>query len=464
MRRRSLPFACLACLIAAAPAFADLQAGAQRVRKILGQLKKGNTAGVIIARADGAIVLEHQPDALFKPASVLKLFITAAALERFGPHFQLQTQAYIAGDELVVIGGGDPGLGDERLEKRRGLTAESLWDAWAKQIREMGLTSIGNIVLDDSRFDQQWRHPSWPAAQSAAWYQAPTGALNLNDNCLDSRVLTGPPIRLELRPQLPTDFIDNRLRSGEKHAPRVNRAATSDTFMFSGPVKRSAELGPVAAREPTLFFGHALRAALEKRGAKIQGQVVRRENLRPDGRWRALPAHSTSIEEILWRCNTFSQNLFAECLAKALAAYGPDGQPTGSPGSWVEGLEIAKATLGRLAVNLDGAVWVDGSGLSHDNRVRPSQVAELLHRMRLHPQARMFRDSLARAGEIGSMQRRYNEPRLRGALCGKTGSIDGVSTFGGYLTLDGEDYIVVVLAAGPGASDLPQRICQALAG
>ena len=176
-----------------------------------------------------------------------------------------------------------------------------------------------------------------------------------------------------------------------------------------------------------------------------------------------LATHSTSLRDVLWRSNTFSQNFFAECLLKSLAAYGPDGQRTGEPGSWERGEDVLQATLKKLGVALDGAVLRDGSGLSHQNRVTAQQVVKLLTTMRRHRAAEVFVGSLAAPGEPGTMQRRYALPELRGRLRGKTGTIQGVQTLAGYVSrADGTTLAFALLINGNDAATLPIRVCRAL--
>jgi D-alanyl-D-alanine carboxypeptidase/D-alanyl-D-alanine-endopeptidase (penicillin-binding protein 4) len=289
--------------------------------------------------------------------------------------------------------------------------------------------------------------------------------LNFNDNCLDSRVrVRDGRVELLLQPHLSPEFLRNALRIGPKHAPRVTRRVDSDIFEFHGPVGRDDELGPTSVRRPALFFGHALRVALEARGIAVRGEIVRRRiTASAAARATLLATHSTSLEDVLWRCNTFSQNFFAECLLKSLAAYGPNGQRTGEPGSWERGEDVLQATLKKLGVALDGAVLRDGSGLSHQNRVTAQQVVKLLTTMRRHRAAEVFVGSLAAPGEPGTMQRRYALPELRGRLRGKTGTIQGVQALAGYVSrADGTTLAFALLINGNDAATLPIRVCRAL--
>lgn len=406
-------------------------------------------------------------DAALKPASVMKLLTTAAALVHLGPEFAFETRLLLHGDDLLVLGGGDPGLGDERLARRRGRPLHWEFDAWADALRSLGIDELRTIALDDTIFDQQYRHPDWPADQHQAWYQAPVGGLNFNDNCVDAAVrLAGGQVVLTLRPALPPEFFRNELRAASRHEAIVRREAGSDVFVFRGGVARSADFPPVSVNRPAAFFGHALRAALEQRGIRVRGQVVRR-TLTPQmiAESKLVYVHRTPLADVLWRCNTFSQNLFAECLVKALAAYDRGGRRGAAPGSWEAGTAVMRSALNELGVPLDGAVLRDGSGLSHENRVSASQVARLLVTMRRGPHAALYTDSLADPGQEGTLARRFRDPRYRDRLVAKTGTIRGVRTLAGYVTRpDGDVLAFALLANGDPPAGLDEQVCDVLCG
>ncbi len=440
---------------------------AKSLAALLEKLPSGTRVGLAVQNAEsGEEWFARDADVPLKPASVLKLFVTAAALDRLGASFQFETVVAVEGDELWVIGGGDPGVGDERIARRRGETPLAVFDRWAAALKARGVRRVGKIVLDDSIFDRQWTHPDWDPQQHEAWYQAPVGGLNLNDNCLDVSVrVAGGQVQWEAVPPLPPEFITSRLVVAERTTAKVSRGLGSDIFTLSGGVAGRAALRPVSAGEPTIFFGHALRQALAERGVEVAGPVVRR-TIRPEHLAAAsiVDRHTTSLEEVLWRCNTFSQNLFAECLVKSLAAYEPDGSRSGTPGSWTAGTRVVRETLRRRGVDVSGAEIRDGSGLSHENRVTAAQVAALLTMMESHPHAGLWQASLAEPGRDGTMRRRFAEAALEGRVRAKTGTIRGVSTLAGYVDRsDGTRLAFALLINGPAPAELPQRVLRVLA-
>jgi D-alanyl-D-alanine carboxypeptidase/D-alanyl-D-alanine-endopeptidase (penicillin-binding protein 4) len=440
----------------------------EQLTALLAKLPARTQVGLVVEDvADGRRWFAHEPQTPLKPASVLKLFVTAAALERFGPEFRYRTAVYLHGGELWVVGAGDPALGDERLNTRDDHPLTSPFDQWADALLARGVRALEKIVVDDGVFDQQWRHQDWPGEQASTWYEAPVGGLNFNDNCLDARAEPhADRVNLVLRPDLPPSFFVTSLRVGRSHRPHVQRAAGSDVFELSGTLARPAQLGPISAGNPSVFFGFALKQALQTRGVLVRGDVVRR-TITPEARAEAvlLTEQTTPLRDILWRCNTFSQNLFAECLLKSLAAYAPDGNRSGEPGSWEAGLRVLRATLAGIGVDVTGAVLRDGSGLSHNNRVTAEQVTRLLVRMHSHRHATAFVDSLAVPGRDGSMRHRYADPLLSGRLRGKTGTLAGVHALAGYARRpQGLTLAFALLCNDECDPELPAKVARILAG
>jgi D-alanyl-D-alanine carboxypeptidase/D-alanyl-D-alanine-endopeptidase (penicillin-binding protein 4) len=408
------------------------------LEKLFRDLPKVQAGAMVADARSGETLFDLNGERPFKPASVQKLFTTAAALERFGIDFGLATWAYLRDGDLLIVGGGDPALGDERLAKRDDRPVDYVFDEWASALRSRGVAEIQRIILDDTIFDDEPRHPDWPRDQADRWYQAPVGGLNVNDNCLDVKLaVSGRSVNLTLQPEIPGSWIDNRIGVGKKHEPVARRQFDRDVFEIRGTVTRGGELDSIAVRRPTAFFGHALRAALEKRGIKVRGEIVRADKANA-GIAGATPIgmHETPLVDLLWRCNTFSQNMFAECLMKALAAYDRGRARTGHPGTWAGGRQVLMETLTPLGVDFAGVTIRDGCGLSYQNRVPPRAIIQLLVAMHKHRDARVFEQSLARAGEDGSMKHRYNDPALVGRVVGKTGTLKETAALAGLLTRD----------------------------
>ena len=126
----------------------------------------------VIDLSTGKALYSKNAEVPLMPASNMKLVVMAAALDRLGADYQFETIVGIRGKDLVIIGGGDPTLGDERLSERRGERITSVLMRWVDQIKKAGVKQIpGNIVIDDSLFDRKFTHPNWPADQFESWYE-----------------------------------------------------------------------------------------------------------------------------------------------------------------------------------------------------------------------------------------------------------------------------------------------------
>lgn len=463
---RLLLVACLSSAASRAVAAPQASLDAQLAQALSQVSKQTSVAVCAVSVADDRVWYASNADLPLKPASVQKLFVTAAALEHFPADFALETRLLRSGEELWIIGGGDPGLGDPRLLDRSGLTLDGLLEQWAQQIAQaFDGAPVARIVLDDSVFDDQLRHPDWPDSQQLRWYQAPVCGLVLNDNCVDAALrVSGPTVEVRLTPPLPPTFVRNDLRLGSPHKPTVTRQAGSDVLVFTGKAAKSAELDPITVARPTLVLGAAIQVALERRGVRVTGPIVRR-TITPEDERAATPIlrQRTPLRDLVWRCNNFSQNLFAECLLKSLAAYDANGRRT-SQGSWPGGVARLEEILRSLGVDPRDAVFRDGSGLSHENRATARQIAELLCIMHHHRQCAAFLESLAVPGEEGTLRSRFARSDLRGRIRAKTGSIQGVATLAGYLTRDdGRVLAFAILENGEPSYPLMTRICEILA-
>ena len=155
-RRPVLPAALVALvfvLVGAAPASAVDRAG---LRTTLAKLhaRLGSSAGAyVVDLGTEQPLYAHRENLALAPASNEKLFVTAAALLRFGadgtltttlepaPGATIDADGVLHGD-LYLVGGGDPTLGDPGLEDL------------ARQLADAGITRIdGAIRGDESFFD-----------------------------------------------------------------------------------------------------------------------------------------------------------------------------------------------------------------------------------------------------------------------------------------------------------------------
>ena len=75
----------------------------------------------------------------------------------------------------------------------------------------------------------------------------------------------------------------------------------------------------------------------------------------------------------------------------------------------------------------------DASGEAAGNLISPRALAQLLAYMYRHPKRGPFLAALPRAGQVGSLRRRFVDTPIEGRVLAKTGSIDRVNTLSGYV-------------------------------
>jgi len=451
----------------------------ERLSSALASVPHGQAvAGVsVVDLTTNGLLYERQGDHGLIPASNMKVFVMAAALALLGPDFAFETVLATDGANLILVGDGDPGFGDEKLYRERGETITSDFDRWAEALRGMGLTSIpGDLLIDDAIFDDQGINPTWEAEDLGKWYAAPLAGLNFNDNCVDITVspASGPggPVRLSVRPETTLVNLINRCRSGGTGDPLLHHPAGTMDYVISGACRKTWPFAPVSFPDPGLLAADALRTALRAQGVMVAGQI-RRERVRlSDGRLppalSVVGTHRTPLAGVLQRIGKDSQNLFAECLLKRLGYEWARRQGVDRPqGSWEVAARAVPAILTERGIDVTGLVVADGSGLSRESRCSARQLTDVLAWMHAQPYGPLFRESLSVAGVDGSLRKRLKD--LPESVRAKTGTMRGVRTLAGYVDgSDGSQYAFAILFngyKGPSApyKDIQDRICRTLA-
>ena len=400
----------------------------------------------------GRVLYEMNADRSFMPASVTKLFTTAAALHVLGPHFTYRTRLYaegpVEGDtlqgNLVVRGAGDPTFGVARPDR----DALDTFRAWADSLRAAGIRRIaGGIVGDDDVFDDVPLGDSWSWDDLQYGYAAEISGLSFHENVVKLRIAPtrpGSPGAVTWQPDN-TDYvtISNRSRTAARGASLVDgyqRQPGTNRFEVTSevPVSR-VEQEELSVHNPTLYFAHVLREVLRAEGIEVDGMPMDVDRLaeRPDydsAELRIVARHTSApLSELAREINKESNNLWAEQVLRTL------GAASDTAGSAEGGHIQAKAVFAEAGIDTSRLQLVDGSGLSRKNLVTPRMATDLLRFMARHDDRAVqsaFLESLAVGGRDGTLEYRFRggTPDVRA----KTGSLGNVSALSGYVrTRDG---------------------------
>jgi D-alanyl-D-alanine carboxypeptidase/D-alanyl-D-alanine-endopeptidase (penicillin-binding protein 4) len=208
--------------------------------------------------------------------------------------------------------------------------------------------------------------------------------------------------------------------------------------------------GSVFQPRPTLFaaqqFARALRAAHVSVARKIPVSAGRA----PAGARLLATEASPTIASLIRLTNTPSDNYFAETLLKDL------GARFGGAGSTSAGADVVRSELAHqfgIFPRLN-----DGSGLSYDDATSPQQVVTLLSQMASNAQ---FVNSLATAGQTGTLQFVDRGTVAQGNCQGKTGTLAAVANVAGYChARDGHTLAFAFLVNRNAATDYVHNVLE----
>lgn len=396
--------------------------------------------------ASGRTLFAVEPERLLNPASVTKVFTTAAALCLLHPAFRFRTEIYTLRDPedgvlagpLYVKGHGDPFLVNERLI------------FLAHELKSLGIERIkGPLVLDDSYFDDIAEGPGWTQDDSPRPYMARMGALSLNFNTAAVLVFpgeqVGKPARLEMMPDCDHFELDNRTRTGHRRTRLrldVADCGTRTRVMAWGRVSRHhrGSRHYVRVTAPSWYLGRALRHFLRAAGIRTRRAV--RRGVVPRWADKLYVLSSPALGELVRKVNKRSQNFMAEQLFKVIGA-----ELLGPPASWYKGQQAMNAFLAEeVGIPPGSYVLHNGSGLNDVNRVSASQAVQVLRAMWQRFDVRPdFVASLAVAGTDGTVARRFRHPALRREMRLKTGSLEQVRSLAGYVHTRGDEALAFCL-------------------
>ena len=396
-----------------------------------------------------------------RPASNMKLVTTAAALVLLGPGWSFDTRFEAAGPiekgtlrgDLVVRAGGDP-----LYDPRAGGAVDHLLAPAVEELRARGVRAIaGDLVLDEGTFPAPGPGPEWPdAGQHWAEYCALAGGFSANRGALTATVRpgsVGTPAGVAVEPRDHGLLENTGVRTTQGGRLTVAMHARPGGVLVKGTIPAGAGewSDSMAHPDPVELFGSALAAALSRGGVLLEGRL-RRERGVPPG--RVLAHLRSALVDQLAPINADSTNAVADQVFFAT------GNAVTGDGSRAGGAAATALALERLGVSPDGLVQVDGSGLSRANRVTAEQMTALIEAV-LSSDAesgRAYLDSLALAGETGTLAERMRSGPARARVRAKTGFIGGTSALSGVVqALSDRSFVFSILVEYPVISGLNTR-------
>lgn len=480
----------------------DLQAEI-RGRLFRPELNRGQIGIKIVSLNTGKVVFEQNGEKYFMPASNMKNFTVAAALEKLTPDFRFVTSVYasakpdttgtIKGD-LRIYGRGDVSISTafnstsvelasapmmtpkptpaptpftanvENAAKESVDTDEVYYkglDRLVERIIAAGVKRIeGSVVGDDSYFKGYPIPEGWEWDDLQSYYGAEVSALPLNDNAVDVSIRPGPigySCSVKIAPFNPVYRIRNMCTTTAAGTPRtlrVEKVLGQNILEITGtlPIGNAGFTNSVAASRPAELFAALLKRRLEQKGIVVTGQhkasTLSLNSVAPLESVEIAKLESPPLSLIAAKTMKPSQNMYTETLlwtlgeeARKLILTAPNAP---RPDSSAIGRAEVKNFLIGIGIAEDGIIQYDGSGLSRHNLITPSAVVQLYTYMAKQSRfSQAWRDSLTIGGVDGTLARRFRGTVAQGNIRGKTGTIDQVSALSGYMTTANGDQLVV---------------------
>ncbi|MGI8918807.1 MAG: D-alanyl-D-alanine carboxypeptidase/D-alanyl-D-alanine endopeptidase [Pyrinomonadaceae bacterium] len=414
----------------------------------------------VVSLDSGKILFEENARKLLRPASNMKLYTVAAAMDRLTPDYRFQTSVYapsrpnsdgVLRGDLTIYGRGDPSIA---ARFNNGDYFKSINDL-AARIAAAGVKRVeGDIVGDETYFEGSPYGSGWNWEDLTWWYGAEVSALTVNDNALDLLIKpgsdVGQPAVITTGPPDPLLKIVNRVVTSPRGIRRdlnMYRTLNSDTLEIVGslPLDDRGFTAGIGISHPALLFIYLLRTALGQRGVTITGKsrtippanfLSLQPATQPATRVEIASMQSPPFSLVAAQTLKPSQNLYTEIILRTLGkAVGPPPTATNTiRTNEAAGLEVVKEFLKEAGVNLSPLSLTDGSGLSRNDMITPEASVQLLLYMSRHRFATAFREALPIAGVDGTLRNRMRGTVAENNVRAKTGSLSSAATLSGYVT------------------------------
>jgi serine-type D-Ala-D-Ala carboxypeptidase/endopeptidase (penicillin-binding protein 4) len=453
--------------------FTDLQ---NRIREIVSRpvTQRGKIGVKIVSLDTNRVIFENEAEKYFMPASNMKSYTVATAIEKLTPDFKFVTSVYsptkpdangvIKGD-ISIYGRGDVSLSMAFTQPNA--TSSTVFsnadylkvlEPLANKIAASGVKRIeGNLVADDSYFNSEPLPFTWEW-DDLQWYSgAEISALPVLDNAIDlfvKQTSIGSPCNVQMFPFNSQFQIKNTcvtVASGSPRDLKIEKKLDQNILEISGtmPLDDKGFRGYITVSRPAGLFIDMLRQLLQQKGVTVTGQnkiIGAKDKKMFTAASMTAPFELARLESpplalIAAKTMKPSQNMFTETILRTL------GEQIGDKSdpkllSDERGLAVVSNFLQSIGIPADAVIQHDGSGLSRHNLVTPASNVQLYTYMSRSRFAQVWRDSLTIGAVDGTLKSRFANTLAANNVRGKTGTIDQVSALTGYVTTSSGEKIV----------------------
>ncbi len=407
------------------------------------KIKAENLSIYIAETKTGKVVAKYLENRRRKPASVIKLTTTYAALLELGPNFRWPTSFFytgsfkngIIGKDLIVKAFGDPTLSCRDVLKI------------VKRLKKIGLKEIkGDIVIDRSFFNVGNKISSGFDKHKFSEYNAMPDAIMFDDHLCR---VTVDPKRGKVYKSVPDNSykVINKIKLVDKACkgaiswPRlaIRSIKNHTTLYLSGNLSKHCP--PIRIHKvlshPYYTFFYAFVDALKKEGIKFNGGL--RLAKVPKMAKALMIHHSRPLIQIIAKTNKKSNNLYARHIFLLLGA-----KVFGPPATESKGAKAVKKILGKRGILGAETILDNGCGLSRKSRTTVKAIYKLLQDA-YKTYGTKWMNTLAVAGVDGTIRKRFKRTVVKGRAWMKTGTLKDAKNIAGYVQgKSGKLYTVVI--------------------
>ncbi len=263
----------------------------------------------VVSLDNGRVLFEENAHKLLRPASNMKLYTVAAALDRLSPDYRFVTSVYattrpdasgVVRGNLTIYGRGDPSIA---ARFNNGDYVKAI-DELAARIVAAGVKRVeGDLVGDETYFVGPKYGSGWTWEDLTWYYGAEVTPLTVNDNALDLFVKPGPavgqPAVITTGPPDPLLTIVNKVTTSAKGVRRelsIHRGLAENTITVTGsiPIDDRGYSGGIGISHPALLFVYLLRSSLAQKGVVITGKSRTTGDISQPPLVTAVPASGTN--------------------------------------------------------------------------------------------------------------------------------------------------------------------------
>lgn len=439
------------------------------VESLAGGPVLGESVVAVLAVTDkGDTLADFESRRMLVPASNLKLVTTGMALEALGKDWRFTTRIAHSGTveggtlrgDLYICGGADPTLGSG---DSIAVPLQKTFAAWLALLQKAGIRKIEGHVVGDGRWlEGPLEDDSWQWQDLGTYYGTGCCGLNFHENVKNFRVSPGKAEGDSLSitdgyPETPWMKYEYRCTTGKK-------GSGDQLYLYSTELAPAGVLRGTFAQGkppktiecsndfPEYTCAHAFAKYLGRHGISCKEGPADLRTLfsLPDG--SALPEDSLrvlgktlspTLDRILFETNHASNNTYAETLFRTL------GKVLLGSGTYESARKAAEVQLASMGLGeVSGLRMSDGSGMSKKNYVSPRFLCSFLKTMLSSKSSRTYIESLPQPGGNGTLKSRLanSDDTLKSRVRMKSGSMDGVRCFSGYVFPSEENGTTVVFS------------------